>query len=93
MRHRLTLRPVPRLSLAASIRRTISSVSAGSTSLFPFGSEHWRSYFLGELSPEQMLRAALWPTVGEPVPYANENPSEKYEFTFEEGVPPRLVES
>jgi WD40 repeat protein len=53
--------------------------------------ERWRSYFLDEFGTEQMLRAMLWPTAAEPVPYGSEVPRQKYHFTFEQDLPAQIV--
>ncbi len=41
-------------------------------------SEQWRSYYLDEMSAEQMHQAILLPTATEPIPYAGEIPRQKY---------------
>ncbi len=55
------------------------------------GAQDWRSFFLAELSEEQMLQAILLPTVAEPVPYASDIPAQTYRFAYETDVAIKIV--
>ncbi len=55
------------------------------------GSERWRAYYLDEMTAEQMHQAILLPTAMEPIPYCDEIPRQKYQFTFEPELAGQLV--
>jgi WD40 repeat protein len=58
---------------------------------FPAGQERCRNFYLDPLGKEQLLRAVLWPTAAEPLPYSDEVPREKYQFAYEQDLASQIV--
>jgi WD40 repeat protein len=59
---------------------------------FPHERAYLRQFLLGELSEDALVEAILRPTEENELPYADEVPYEKYQFSFEDGVARSLVQ-